>query len=303
VLIIGGSYFVGRIFVEKLADLKAYDIYIVNRGNKPLGLAGVREIKCDRHSIQLKSHIPNLEWEAVVDFCAYEPVDVIKLFIALESYRVRQYIFISSAGVYKDTSDLPVKETAPKLDGPQLVRHPGIAYRYDKRQTELKVMDLCQKIQIPFTIIRPVMIYGRYNYAPRESYFFDMIRRGEPIVEPSGCLSLFQFVSVWDAAKALCACLQNEKAYNLAFNLAGEELICYRRYYQVLGEITGKKPVIKFMSLQAVQESGMSLPFPLDRHLIYSGRLAQKVLLFDYTPFEEGMRLSWECYLQDNAVP
>ena len=48
VLVIGGSYFVGRIFVEELVKEEDYCIYVFNRGNRPLRLGEVTELIGDR---------------------------------------------------------------------------------------------------------------------------------------------------------------------------------------------------------------------------------------------------------------
>ena len=36
ILIIGGSYFIGRVFVEELLKLQKFSIYVLNRGKMPL---------------------------------------------------------------------------------------------------------------------------------------------------------------------------------------------------------------------------------------------------------------------------
>ena len=52
VLVIGGSYFVGRVFVEELSRIPDYAIYVMNRGNVPINIEGVIEIICDRHDAE-----------------------------------------------------------------------------------------------------------------------------------------------------------------------------------------------------------------------------------------------------------
>ena len=42
VLIIGGSYFVGRVFVEELLKEQGYSIYVLNRGRIPIRKEGHR---------------------------------------------------------------------------------------------------------------------------------------------------------------------------------------------------------------------------------------------------------------------
>src|SRR5512139_661153 len=99
VLVVGSSYFVGRVFVEELRRRPGFALHVMNRGRRPLRLDGVREIVCDRHdSTAVRRLLPPLEWHAVVDFCAYRPEDVARLLGHLPG-TVRQYVLISTATV------------------------------------------------------------------------------------------------------------------------------------------------------------------------------------------------------------
>lgn len=119
-LIIGGSYFLGRVFIESLAQNNDYRIYVVNRGNRPLNMEGVVEVKCDRNDIAgLETLLPKESWHGVIDFCAYAPQDISNLFSVLPAKNIKHYIFISTTSVYAPTKALPIKEGAHTLTGPQ----------------------------------------------------------------------------------------------------------------------------------------------------------------------------------------
>ena len=107
VLVIGGSYFVGRVFVEELSRIPNYAIYVMNRGNVPINIEGVTEIRCDRHDTEaMYKAIPSIMWDSVVDFCAYMPEDIATMISILPSHVISQYIFISTASIYEKTNDL-----------------------------------------------------------------------------------------------------------------------------------------------------------------------------------------------------
>ncbi len=300
ILIVGGSYFLGKVFVEEISKEPGYSIYVVNRGNRPLNMEGVHEIVSDRNDTgRLKGVIPSVEWHAVVDFCAYIPRDIKNFFSVLSQHSVNHYIYISTTSVYNDTLVLPIKEDSPKLTGPQPELGPAAAnYAFNKWQAEVELMRECKESNIHYTSLRPAIIYGKYNYAPRESYFFDLIAQNKIVVVPDNNLALFQFVSVWDAAKIIGLCLGNEKVFDQAFNLSAEELISYGRFVDVLREVTGKRMAVREKSIETIDRERIPLPFPLDNHLIYSGTLVQRVLGFEYTPFEEGMKKTYEHYVQ-----
>ncbi len=297
VLVIGGSYFVGRVFVEELSKESDYCIYVLNRGSRPLNMEGVTEIICDRNNTaQLKENIPFEKWDAVVDFCAYYPNDIEGMLSALSQHDVGQYIYISTSSVYKETLAIPVREDAPKLAETQPELGPYSDYAFNKWRSEMRLMELCAGMNIHYTSLRPAIIYGKYNYAPRESYFFDLIHQNKTTVLPDNPLPLFTFVSVWDVARIIIACIGSEKVFDRAFNLAAPDLVSYRRLVEILGEIMEKKIRVRTMSVKAIDEKKIPLPFPLDNHLIYSGALIQQVLSIEYTPFVEGMRKTWQYY-------
>ena len=300
VLVIGGSYFVGKVFVEELSKVPDYAIYVVNRGNVPLGIQGVTEIRCDRHDTEAMSEaIPSIVWNAVVDFCAYTPEDITTMISTLPSHAIGQYVFISTSSIYEKNNDLPISEEALQVTGPQQGPHGDYAYNKHLAEEELKTQ--CTENNIPWTIFRPTFIYGKYNYAPRESYFFDLVEEGKTIILPDNELALFTFVSVWDVARAIIVCIGNKNAYTKAFNLSGEELISYTRFVDVLRIITGKHISIESMSVHQIDARGIPLPFPLDEHLIYSGTLITKDIGFSYTPFVEGMSATYAWYKQKRS--
>jgi 2'-hydroxyisoflavone reductase len=313
VLVVGGSYFVGRVFVEELLKAGGYEIHVLNRGRIPIRKEGVREHTSDRHDLaRLKEALPRLSWDVVVDFCAYKPEDVEIMLRALQGGHrdgdtadsvsphraaVGQYIYISTASVYGKTDDLPVREDAPKLDGPQPELGPFADYAFDKLRTETALERGCSAAGVPFTILRPAFIYGKYNYAPRESYFFDLVLKDEAVVIPEERLALFSFVSVWDAARIALRCMGNDKVHGRAFNLAAGDLVSYSRLVEVLAIVTGKKVGTRTMRAAEIGEQGVPLPFPLDEHLVYAGELIAETIGFGYTPFIEGMKETYKYYL------
>jgi nucleoside-diphosphate-sugar epimerase len=303
-LIIGGSYFLGRVFIESLAQNNDYRIYVVNRGNRPLNMEGVVEIKCDRNDIAgLKALLPKESWHGVIDFCAYTPQDITNLFSVLPSKNIKHYIFISTVSVYAPTKTLPIKEGAPTLTGPQPELGPAADYGFQKILAEKTMAMQCKHNFIPFTCLRPGIIYGKYNYAPRESYFFDLIRKGQLVVIPDNDLPLFQFVSVWDTARMIVLCMENSDTYNKTFNLSAPELVSYGRLVEILEEIIGRPVSKRFMTVAEIDRQRIPLPFPLDSHLIYSGDLIQQVLNFTYMSLTDGMQRTYDWYCKEIETP
>jgi len=260
-------------------------------------MASVTELIGNRdHPDQIRNGIPALDWDAVVDFCAYEPAQVSSLLETLPG-RVRQYIFISTTTVYAKTSRLPIGEDAAKLMGPQAELGAWGDYGFDKWRSETVVRSECERRAIAHTVFRPAIIYGYYNYSPRESYFFDRLTSRRPIEIPDDSLALFSFIWVVDMAHALIRAMGEPRAFGQAYNLASDELISYRRIVDALGDITGKAVETVALPSSEIDRRGIPLPFPLAEHLVYSGQAARDAFDLTYTPFTTGIRESLKYYL------
>jgi len=296
ILIIGGSYFAGRVLVEGLVNKKGYNIFVFNRGNVPLGYKGVTELTGDRNDEnQIKKKIPKRNWFAVVDFCAYEPHQVEKLITSIPG-NMGHYILLSTTSVYEDTDKLPVDEDSPKLTHSQPELGQYANYGYHKWLAERMLFDLCENKGIPYTILRPAIIYGKYNYAPRETFLFELVYKEVPLVIPDPDMTLFSFVWVVDLARVIFRCISNEKVFNNSFNVSSPEQISYTDLVEVLKEITGKEIQTTKMSIAEITQMGLPLPFPPDRKLVYTGSRIAKSLDFQYTPFIEGMKMTYQYF-------
>ena len=303
ILIIGGSYFIGRVFVEELLKLQKFSIYVLNRGKMPLRKKGVCEIRCDRHKKeQLKQRVPPLNWHAVVDFCAYKPADISDLMSALPDGCVKQYIYISTASVYEKSDDFPIKEDHPKLSGPQSIVGEAGEYAYLKWLTEMELQNQADRKGIHFTSLRPAFIYGKYNYAPRESYFFNLIKKKETIILPDKNMALFSLVSVWDTAEIILGCIGNKDTFSQAFNVSAEELVSYSRLLDLIQTVTGESADVRRVSIKEIIDQRIPLPFPLEEHLIYCGDKIKKVLDFRYMKLLKGIKMTYPYFLRAHGL-
>jgi len=295
ILIVGGSYFAGKIFVEELIKENKYNIHVFNRGNRPLN-KDITEIKGDRENTEnIKNNIPDMEWDVLVDFCAYNPDHISKMINNLPG-TLKHYIFISTTSIYKTGLDIPVTEEAPKLTASQPELGPYADYGYHKWLAECRLKEDCTKKGIAFTCLRPSIIYGEYNYAPRETWFFDQIRDEKEIVLPDPGLALFSFVYVVDLAHILIKSILNKNMFGREFNVASEELISYLKFYDILRKISGKDFKIDTMNFETINNKRIEIPFPPDLHLVYSGRKLQEILNFKFIPFIDGMKQTYNYY-------
>ena len=194
VLVIGGTYFVGRVFVLTASRREDISLTLLNRGRYRLGREGIRELRCDRHDAAgMEQALKDTRWDAVVDFCAYEPGDIETIF-RLPGFQTDHYLLMSSSSVCDVPPDREKAEDSPVLTASDGTRDGEYAYKKALLEAELK--NLCRERGTSYTIFRPAFIYGPYNYAERESWFIRRIAEGQALPCPIQATARFQFVYV-----------------------------------------------------------------------------------------------------------
>ena len=293
ILILGGSYFVGRVFTIMAASA-GHALTLINRGRFSMERYGTKEeLHFDRHDVQALRSMSAQHYDAVVDFCGYEPGDVCTVVENLPG-TIGQYIFLSTGDVYDRTIHTPKGESTPLLKKQSSCA--GGEYMYKKALLDQETREICAKKGIAYTVLRPAFIYGPYNYAPRESYYVKKILDREPIPVPRDADSEFQFVYVRDVAVAILECMEREAARNEVFNLSAPEIMNYERFMQTLKAVSDRPYDTYPISVQSVISQGITLPFPMrkEESELFCGDKAAQALGLSYTPFMQGLTRAYQ---------
>lgn len=286
ILVLGGSYFLGRHFVDMA--INEHTITVFNRGNRPLMLSQVNEITGERHDGAALLTIPQQHFDAVVDFCAYDKGDIEFVFEHLRA-EFDQYVFVSTSDVYKRGLGTILDETAP-FEKSQFGGEAG-AYISGKVALEEELVACAGKSGAGWTSIRPAFIYGPDNYAPREGFYFHWIENAGQILHPTDATGEFQMVYVEDVARAILRVIGNETALNRAFNLAPLPAVTYESLADALQEAEDTPFIRVPVTVQTIMERQIPLPFPLTREESnwYDGRAVLQ-LIGHYTSLTDGLK-------------
>ncbi|MBR1478474.1 MAG: NAD-dependent epimerase/dehydratase family protein [Lachnospiraceae bacterium] len=304
ILILGGTYFLGRAFLKELltgdtVEKTSLSVTLFNRGTRPLPFEiheyaknkgiELKEIAGDRKDAAAIENIPDGHFDVIVDFCGYDEGDI-RLVTENLKASFFQYIFVSTCDVYRRGNGGYIDETGEFEDR----SFGGEAGEYitGKVALEKELPKAVSEKGAVWTSIRPAFIYGPYNYAPREGIYFRWIDNAGQIISPSDSEGHFRMVYVRDAAKAIAMCAGNSKAYNRALNLAGDEKLTYEGFSEILRKATGKDFTEIKLPVADIYGREIPLPFPLTKEESedYDGRTVKSVLEgFSYTPVEEGM--------------
>ena len=297
ILVLGGSLFLGKCFVKMVKD--EMEITVFNRGNQKLPWENVNQLVGDRHAAGDLEQLKNYDFDAVVDFCAYEKGDIEAVFQMLGG-NLKQYIFVSTCDVYERGKGCYLDETA----GFEYGRFPGEAGAYiaGKVALEKELVVQAKNHNVAFTSVRPAFIYGPDNYAPREGIYFHWIENAGQIIHPEDATGEFQMVYVEDVAKAISLMIQNANSYNQAYNLAPMETVTYESFAEALCECFPNSFDKIKVSVETVLQKNIPLPFPLTREESnwYDG---QKVLslISEYTSLIDGLKAEVKLLDRDSA--
>ncbi|MBP5263315.1 MAG: NAD-dependent epimerase/dehydratase family protein [Lachnospiraceae bacterium] len=298
-LVLGGTYFLGKAFVEACDDGEN-KITVLNRGSRkvPGNEDGhVKELRADRTDEAalgaIRDQFDPTGYDCVVDFCAYAPGDIRR--IMEFGFPIRQYVFVSTCDVYEHRTGRIIDETAP-YETRDFGGQEG-AYISGKVALERELREEAAKRGIRFTSVRPAFIYGPGNYAPREGMFFEWVSKAGQVLFPEDADGTFQMVYVNDLARFLRLCTGNEKAFDEAFNVCGEQHT-YQSFLDALDVAIGAKITRVGVTVQTILERGIPLPFPLTKAESEDYDASKSVKLgFENTPLSEGLRESYIWFL------
>lgn len=291
ILMIGGSYFLGRLCTMKFA--KNWDCTLVNRGHYSMKDYGVKEYVFDRHDSDSWKQLPEEEFDAVIDFCAYQPGDIQTV---IESYRgrFRHYVLISTVDVYKRQTGVLKTEEHP-LETRHFEGEIG-NYITGKVLVEKELLTLSKLHDIPYTILRPGNIYGPFNYAPRESLLIERAVKGLPLFSLYDASLPFQMVYVDDVVQAIEKVIERKSYYEI-YNVIHDEMITYASINQVL-KTCQPDVLIEDHSIEEAIQLQYPLPYPLfyEEMEYVQGNKITKQLDFEYTPFQTGMTKTYQAF-------
>jgi 2'-hydroxyisoflavone reductase len=144
ILILGGTQFLGRSFIENLLEIKKYKITICNRGiSNPQLFPDLNKIIYDRNIDTGCEKLFDDFYDFVFDFSAYQE----RQLSSVSKYiRCHKYIFISSIAVIRQQIDSEMQNYA---------------------NNKISCESFIKKTYLNHCIVRPTYVVGDYDYTNR----------------------------------------------------------------------------------------------------------------------------------------
>lgn len=259
-LLIGGSgQLSGRL--AEMALMQGHEVWAVTRGKRPLP-AGVHALVADRSDAQaLVRAVSGLRFDAVLD-CVCMNAAHAQIDLSVLSGAASRLVIVSTDSVYH-----PLHKTIPQTEVAARYLTDG-GYGANKREMEQVFLASGENWTIfrPGHIFGPGFLPGCFPEHSRQPELLDIIRREEPLRLYGGGELLIHPIYVDDLAQAMLDCIPNPKTFREIFCIGGPEAVPNRRYYEILGELTGHPVTIEAFPMEGA----------LERHPEYSGHLTQR---------------------------
>lgn len=243
VLLLGGT---GTLSTDimLLSLQKGHSVYILNRGNSNQNVPQhVKILKADiKNSDSVISAIESLHFDVVVDFLSRTSNDLEHTYIIFKDI-CKQYIFISTACVYKREEDQIIAENSemPNINW---------SYNIEKFECEQKLKELASKHI--YTIVRPYITYDRkripYGITPADyQQGWTIIGRflaHKPMFIWNDGNNTCTLTSAKDFAEGVVGLFMNPKAKNESFHITSNEVLTWNEVLHTLKDVLNSKSEI-----------------------------------------------------------
>jgi nucleoside-diphosphate-sugar epimerase len=238
-LIIGGTGNISR-YVSALALERGWELWLLNRGKRPESVPeGAHLLRGDVHDeAAAKKLLGDMTFDSVSEFTAFTPKDA-ERDLRLFSGRTKQYIFISSATVYrKPPASYPVRE------GDSL-GNPYWKYARDKIACEEILMREFRDSGFPVTIVRPSHTYGDgsitlcvHGSGGPWQIVKNIIDR-KPVIVAGDGTTLWTVTHSEDFARGFVGLMGNTAAVGECLHLTSGEALTWNDIYDRVGAALG----------------------------------------------------------------
>jgi nucleoside-diphosphate-sugar epimerase len=245
VLVIGGNRFVGRDLVWRFLAA-GYEVTTFNRGRlaDPFG-DRIERLVGDRTTGDFERLLAEGEWDAAVDFAAFEEADTRRAAELLVG-RVGHYVMISTGQVYLVREPRP-PGAAREADyaGPLMAAPTDEAecrewdYGMGKRAAEDALHAAWTARGFPSTRLRIPMVNGERDYHRRIEGYLWRLLDGESVLLPDGGGTPTRHVYSGAVARAVVRLLGHAATHGQAYNLAQDETPTLAEILTLLAEILG----------------------------------------------------------------
>lgn len=236
-LIIGGTGTISSAVVHLLLE-RNWEVYVINRGTKPLPEGAVSIIADINDEALVKEKLGDMKFDTVCEFIGFVPEQVERDY-RLFAGRTNQYIYISSASAYHKPARSYIVNEGTALANPYW------QYSRDKIVCEDLLMKHYREDGFPVTIVRPSHTYDE-NSIPLgvhgKNGFWQVVKRikeEKPVIIQGDGTSLWTLTFNTDFAVGFVGLMGNPHTIGEAFQITSDETLTWNQIYEEIAKALG----------------------------------------------------------------
>lgn len=241
VLMIGGTGTISTPITDALTKNKDINLYVLNRGNKPL-LDGAHQLIGDfNDEVMMKEISDKYNFDIVCNFIIFKPEQAYAQLNIFKG-KIKQYIFISTVATYNH-------ETAICINEDHEQNNQYSEYGRIKTKCEEIFLEAYKKDGFPITIVRPSQTYSndRIPLSVKGSSCYSVINRmlsGKPVIVHGDGKSAWHSTHADDFALGFIPLIGNYDAIGEAYHVINDEITSWDMIYHHLYKLLNIEPNI-----------------------------------------------------------
>ena len=300
ILIIGGTKFMGRQLVELLSSNESCEIYLFNRGltNPEIfrRLNNVHQIRGDVKTTDVEK-LASYNWDYIFDFNAIYPQSLIEIFKVISNSLTRiKYILISSISAY----NLKNFDSLHKIGENYTLKSCDVEeyfdesiFTYGKRKAECEKIALAND-SIDLVILRPSIVYGRYDWSDRLYYWIHRILNNSKFLIPDYGDHQLSLTYASDLVE-FCNQIISKKIPNGVYNFSTHDPLSLKEILKLIGGCLGVNidNLLIGVNQDKLIEDGFKmqsdLPLWFGGSLMLDNEKVRREVDFRFTDFEDSL--------------
>ena len=299
ILILGGTEFVGRQLVEKLSKEEKNDIYLFNRGKTNSKLfPKIKKIIGDRETKDIQK-IGLYKWDYIIDFSSYYP-DSLEQTLRNINKDVKKYIYISTISVYSfkdyDTTHKIKEDFKKKNYEIHQLRERSLKYYGEKKSACEDILN--KKTWLNSIILRPSIIYGKFDPTDRLYYWIERIKKRNKIILPENGEHLISLTYSFDLVEIIVHGL-NSQFKNGTYNCVSDKPLRFKEILEeVKNQLKSKCEFIPIESDKLIREklSAQEFPFWWGANIIIDNSKLNSSLDIEFVSVNDSIKSTIEYY-------
>lgn len=250
ILFVGGT---GRLSLDTvlLSVSQGHEVYLFNRGsNNTMAFDNLHYILGNINDVAgAKAKLEGYEFDAVIDYLTYT-VNTLKDRIEVFNGKTKQYIFVSSATVFKPRGEAISEKSDIGNDEWTYCKHKLICENYLRNNASM--------FSFAYTIVRPYVTYDKkripFPVISKKSCWNLMYRveHDLPIIMCGDGEQRVTLTSTKDFAVGMLGLVGNEKAFAEDFNIVGDFQYSWNDVIREVETYLGKKAVVVYVPLNRI---------------------------------------------------